>query len=69
MPEVGNALSRNPNVCASCSSMVDGMEGAGVSGLADEEADATLPPERLTDSPPATTPGKKATEVAAAVRR
>jgi hypothetical protein len=26
MPEQGNALSRNPNVCASCSSMADGME-------------------------------------------
>ena len=25
MPKGGNALSRNPNVCASCSSMVDGM--------------------------------------------
>ncbi len=24
--EEGNALSRNPNVCASCSSMADGME-------------------------------------------
>ena len=26
MPEQGNALSRNPNICASCSSMADGME-------------------------------------------
>lgn len=26
MPEAGNALSRNPNICASCSSMADGME-------------------------------------------
>jgi hypothetical protein len=25
MPERGNALSRNPNICASCSSMADGM--------------------------------------------
>jgi len=23
---MGNALSRNPNICASCSSMADGME-------------------------------------------
>jgi hypothetical protein len=23
----GNALSRNPNICASCSSLMDGMEG------------------------------------------
>lgn len=26
MSEKGNALSRNPNVCASCSSLADGME-------------------------------------------
>ena len=25
MPSKGNALSRNPNMCASCSSMADGM--------------------------------------------
>jgi hypothetical protein len=26
MPETGNALSRNPNICASCSSLADGIE-------------------------------------------
>ena len=26
MVELGNVLSRNPNVCASCSSLADGME-------------------------------------------
>ena len=26
MPEHGNPLSRNPNICASCSSIADGME-------------------------------------------
>jgi hypothetical protein len=26
MTEAGNALSRNPNLCASCSSLADGME-------------------------------------------
>ena len=26
MPETGNAVSRNPNICASCSSMADEME-------------------------------------------
>ena len=26
MSETGNALSRNPNICASCSSMADGIE-------------------------------------------
>jgi hypothetical protein len=30
MPEKGNALSRNPNICASCSSMADGMEESSV---------------------------------------
>jgi hypothetical protein len=30
MPEKGNALSRNPNICASCSSMADGMEESNV---------------------------------------
>jgi hypothetical protein len=34
MPEEGNARSRNPNICASCSSMADGMEDSG----ADETA-------------------------------
>jgi hypothetical protein len=28
--EEGNALSRNPNVCASCSSLADGMEDSNV---------------------------------------
>jgi hypothetical protein len=28
MPETGNAFSRNPNLCASCCSLTDGMEGA-----------------------------------------
>jgi hypothetical protein len=26
MPEHGNPLSRNPNICACCSSIADGME-------------------------------------------
>jgi hypothetical protein len=26
MPEEGNARSRNPNICASCSSLADGMD-------------------------------------------
>jgi hypothetical protein len=50
MPDKGNALSRNPNICASCSSMADGMEETIASGgssaapnkeLARETADAT----------------------------
>lgn len=31
MPEAGNALSRNPNICASCSSMADGMDDSNAS--------------------------------------
>lgn len=30
MTEAGNTLSRNPNVCASCSSMADGIEESNV---------------------------------------
>jgi hypothetical protein len=33
IPEHGNALSRNPNMCACCSSMADGMEEPSISGL------------------------------------
>ena len=29
MTEKGNTLSRNPNICASCSSMADGMDETG----------------------------------------
>jgi hypothetical protein len=42
MPEKGNALSRNPNICASCSSMADGIEERVVS-----ESRAVLPGEEL----------------------
>ena len=44
--EKGNALSRNPNVCASCSSMVDGMDGTALADLAaaaPEEAPVPVP--------------------------
>jgi hypothetical protein len=41
IPEEGNALSRNPNVCASCSSMADGMEESNLPECAD------LGPERI----------------------
>jgi hypothetical protein len=33
MPEGGNALSRNPNICASCSSMEDGLDEPNVPEL------------------------------------
>ncbi len=36
MPEQGNAFSGNPNLCASCSSLADGMEEPTVSELQDQ---------------------------------
>jgi hypothetical protein len=39
IPEPGNALSRNPNVCASCSSLADGMEESSISRLAQSDPD------------------------------
>jgi hypothetical protein len=33
MVEHGNALSRNPNVCASCSSLADGMEDSALPSM------------------------------------
>jgi hypothetical protein len=33
MAERGNALSRNPNICAACSSLADGMDDTTVSEL------------------------------------
>ena len=41
MAEVGNALSRNPNLCASCSSLTDGMDQSRLSNL--ENAADTRP--------------------------
>jgi len=42
MSKGGNALSRNPNLCASCSSMEDGLDESNVSGCpdVDERQDA-----------------------------
>jgi hypothetical protein len=31
--EPGNALSRNPNICASCSSLADGMEQSSIASM------------------------------------
>jgi len=36
MAERGHALSRNPNVCASCSSMADGMEESSIASVPEE---------------------------------
>ena len=39
--EKGNALSRNPNMCASCSSMEDGMPESNMADFSDSD-DSTL---------------------------
>ena len=46
MPEKGNALSRNPNLCASCSSLEDGMAGSDASESAHPEHDQLLVAEK-----------------------
>jgi RNA polymerase-binding transcription factor DksA len=46
IPEKGNALSRNPNLCASCSSMVDGMEELDAPKPAPPEQDRLLAHEK-----------------------
>jgi hypothetical protein len=48
MPEKGNALSRNPNICASCSSMADGMEESTMPERANRAPDTT---EAVADDP------------------
>lgn len=42
MVEHGNTLSRNPNLCASCSSLADGMDDSGLSTLARARSGARL---------------------------
>ena len=44
MAERGNALSRNPNVCASCSSLADGMEDASLPGLPETVSNKPVQP-------------------------
>ena len=43
MPETGSALSRNPNICASCSSLADGIEES----TASENPSLELTPARM----------------------
>lgn len=47
MPEAGNALSRNPNICASCSSLADGMEESTESENASLTPGLELTPARM----------------------
>jgi len=57
MPEHGNPLSRNPNICASCSSIADGMEESSLpesTGLARATTEAVAedqPREHAADPP------------------
>jgi hypothetical protein len=43
MAEHGGALSRNPNVCASCSSLADGLEECGLAVLLASDPAAQQP--------------------------
>ena len=47
MSEKGNGLPRNPNVCAACSSMEDGMGESNVPELADLESEQHPTPVKL----------------------
>jgi hypothetical protein len=48
MAECGNALSRSLHVCASCSSLADGMEGNNIPALPESVSTESAPP---SDSP------------------
>ena len=59
MAQAGNALSRNPNICASCSSMADGMSDSALpepdafnlEQNVEAETFAEPPPEKLEPPP------------------
>ena len=61
--ESGNALSRNPNVCASCSSMADGMEESNVLDSGELVRDQGLPAQ-ATEKVPSAGPQDKELEPA-----
>jgi hypothetical protein len=52
MTERGNALSRNPNICASCSSLADGMEESSLPALPETGSALSIQP----PSPPRVVP-------------
>ena len=57
MAQVGNELSRNPNVCASCSSMADGMGEDREDNLNEEsETNRQAQPRQPTAGPSAFSP-------------
>jgi hypothetical protein len=46
MVESGNSLSRNPNICASCSSLADGMDDSSLGTIENQSVvEALLPDE------------------------
>ncbi len=51
--EQGNALSRNPNVCASCSSLADGMDESAAAKLVQMTPEPSAPSPPLAEAPPA----------------
>ena len=55
--EHGNALSRNPNLCASCSSLTDGMDDSGPPGPG---GNMEAQPEPVQSAAPAAPPSEKA---------
>jgi len=46
MPATGESSSQHRNVCASCSSLLDGMEGGGRSTLSGSTSHTSLEPEQ-----------------------
>jgi hypothetical protein len=50
MAEKGNTLSRNPNICASCSSMADGMDDSTACEIGSAAPGQEATPER-TETP------------------
>ncbi len=52
MAEKGNALSRNPNVCASCSSLADGMEESNLPDCSDPAPEQSLRADAAEPVPP-----------------
>jgi len=49
IPETGNAFSRNPNMCASCSSLADGMDDSDALESPGPELERPLEIERTTN--------------------
>jgi hypothetical protein len=51
MAVAGEALSRNPNICASCSSILDGMDDSKIGELKKAPKEPETAPVEPTESP------------------